>query len=251
MRGCETHLALVSRVSAGVFRVTVILLLVAVAATGCQYPRDPDGTLNRVDGGVMRVGVTASDPWVLLDGDRPVGGAEVELARRFARDVGARIEWVQGSEEELVDAAKEGQVDLIVGGLTNKSRWKKDVAFTRPYVETRAVVGVPAGASFPDDFADVPVAAELGSAEEGLLAQKTEARVIPVTSLERRAGRPAAVPHYLLDDLDLTDSGTELDQAKHVMAVKLGENAFLVRLERFLLNREDEIERLLIEEGRP
>jgi polar amino acid transport system substrate-binding protein len=194
------------------------LLLVAIAATGCQYPRDPDGTLNRVQGGVMRVGVTEADPWVVLEGDRPVGGAEVELARRFARDLGARIEWVQGSEEELVEAAKEGQVDLIVGGLTNKSRWKKDVAFTRPYVETRAVVGIPAGESFPDDFAGVPVAAELGSAVEGL---------------------------------ELTDSGTELAEAKHVMAVKLGENAFLVRLERFLLNREDEIERLLIEEGRP
>ncbi|HEX5980905.1 MAG TPA: hypothetical protein VFY52_07450 [Thermoleophilaceae bacterium] len=90
-------------------RVTVVLLLVAVAATGCQYPRDPDDTLNRVDGGVMRVGVTEADPWVLLEDDRPVGGAEVELARRFARDVGARIEWVQGSEEELVDAAKEAR----------------------------------------------------------------------------------------------------------------------------------------------
>jgi polar amino acid transport system substrate-binding protein len=234
-----------------VFRLTVVLLLVAIVATGCQYPRDPDGTLNRVDGGVMRVGVTEADPWVLLEGDRPAGGAEVELARRFARDVGARIEWVQASEEELVEAAKEGQVDLIVGGLTNKSRWKKDVAFTRPYVETRAVVGIPADGSFPDDFAGVPVAAELGSEEEGLLAQKTEARVVPVTDLAPRAGRPAAVPHYLLDDLELTDSGTELDETKHVMAVKLGENAFLVRLERFLLNRQDEIERLLIEEGRP
>ena len=232
-------------------RLTVVLLLVAVAATGCQYPRDPDGTLNRVEGGVMRVGVTEADPWVVLEGDRPVGGAEVELARRFARDLGARIEWVQGSEEELVDAAKEGQVDLIAAGLTSKSRWKKDVAFTRPYVETRTVVGVPAGESFPDDFTGVPVAAELGTEEEGLLAQRTEARVVPVASLDRRAGRPAAVPHYLLDDLELTDSGTELDKAKHVMAVKLGENAFLVRLERFLLNREDEIGRLLIEEGRP
>ena len=95
------------------------------------------------------------------------------------------------------------------------------------------------------------VAAELGTEEEGLLAQRTEARVVPVASLEPLVGRPAAVPHYLLDDLELTDSGTELDEAKHVMAVKLGENAFLVRLERFLLNREDEIERLLVEEGRP
>jgi polar amino acid transport system substrate-binding protein len=234
-----------------VLRLTAVLLLATVAAAACQYPRDPDGTLNRVEGGVMRVGVIDADPWVVLEGERPVGGAEVELARRFARDVGARIEWVQGSEEELVDAAKEGQVDLIVGGLTSKSRWKKDVAFTRPYVETRTVVGIPAGESFPDDFAGVPVAAELGTEEEGLLAQRTEARVVPVASLEPLVGRPAAVPHYLLDDLELTDSGTELDKAKHVMAVKLGENAFLVRLERFLLNREDEIERLLVEEGRP
>jgi polar amino acid transport system substrate-binding protein len=232
-------------------RLTVVLLLTAIAAAGCQYPRDPDGTLNRVEGGVMRVGVTAADPWVVLEGDRPVGGAEVELARRFARDLEARIEWVQGSEEELVDAAKEGQIDLILAGLTSKSRWKKDVAFTRPYVETQTVVGIPPGRSFPGDFAGVPVAAELGTAEEGLLAQKTEARVVPVRDLAPRAGRPAAVPHYLLDDLRLTDSGTELDSAKQVMAVKLGENAFMVRLERFLLNREDEIERLLVEEGRP
>jgi polar amino acid transport system substrate-binding protein len=230
---------------------TLVMLLAALAAAGCQYPRDPDGTLNRVEGGVMRVGVTEADPWVALEDDRPVGGAEVELARRFARDLGARIVWVQGSEEELVDAAKEGQVDLILGGLTSKSRWKKDVAFTRPYVETRTVVGTPAGGSYPDEFAGVPVTVELGSAEEGLLEQRTDARVVPVTDLAERAGRPAAVRDYLLDDLRLTDSGTELDEAKHVMAVKLGENAFLVRLERFLLNREDEIRRLVTVEGRP
>jgi polar amino acid transport system substrate-binding protein len=231
--------------------VALAILLAAIAVAGCQYPRDPDGTLNRVEGGVMRVGVVETDPWVLLDGDEPEGGAEVVLARRFAGDLGARIEWVQGSEEELVDAAKEGQVDLILAGLTNKSRWKKDVAFTRPYVETRSVVGTPAGRSYPDDFAGVPVAVELGTEEEGLLEQRTDARVVPVTDLAARAGEPAAVHDYLLDDLDLTDSGTELDEAKHVMAVKLGENAFLVRLERFLLNREDEIRRLLVEEGRP
>jgi polar amino acid transport system substrate-binding protein len=230
---------------------TVLALLLALAA-GCQYPRDPDGTLNRVsDGGVMRVGVTASDPWVELDGDRPVGGVEVELARRFARSVGARIEWVQGSEEELVEASKEGQVDLLLGGYTSKSRWKKDVALTRPYVESRSVVGVPPGSSAPDDLAGVPVLAELGSVEEGLLEQRTDAEVVPVASLEGRGGRPAAVPHYMLDDLGLSEGSTELDSAKHVMAVKLGENAFLVELERFLLDREDEISRLLVEEGRP
>lgn len=227
------------------------ILLAALPGAGCQYPRDPDGTLNRVEGGVMRIGVTAADPWVLVAGDKPSGGIEVELARRFARDVGARIEWVPGSEEQLVDAAKEGQVDLILAGLTSKSSRKKDVAFTRPYVETRTVVGAPAGASYPDDLAGVPVAVELGTEEEGLLEQRTDARVVPVADLASHRGDPAAVHDYLLDDLDLTDTGTELDTAKHVMAVKLGENAFMVRLERFLLNREDEIRDLVVAEGRP
>ena len=54
----------------------------------------------------------------------------------------------------------------------------------------------------------------------------------------------------MLDDLRLTEA-TELKNDEHVMAVRLGENAFLVRLERFLLNRKEEIERLLLEEGRP
>jgi hypothetical protein len=42
-----------------------------------------------------------------------------------------------------------------------------------------------------------------------------------------------------------------LKKEEHVMAVPFGENAWMVRLERFLLNREDEIRRLVEAEGRP
>jgi polar amino acid transport system substrate-binding protein len=224
----------------------------AALSCGCQIPQDTDDSLERVKGGTMRVGVSESDPWVELEAgtSRPSGGAEVELIRHFARDLDARIEWVQGSEEELVDAMKAGSLDLMAAGLTKKSRWKKDVAFTRPYVATSTVVGVPPGSTPPGDLAGVPVAAELGSEAEGLLEAETEAAVRAVPDLGAVRGRPVAAHDYVLDDLGLTEL-TELKQDKHVMAVRLGENAFLVRLERFLLNREEEIERLLREEGRP
>ena len=230
----------------------ILLSLVSTLWGGCQIPQDTDGTLERVEGGTLRVGITESDPWVELEpgASEPRGGAEVELIRRFARDLGARIEWVQGSEEELVDAMKEGSLDLLAGGLTKKSRWKKDVAFTRPYVATSTVVGVPPGSSQPGDLDGVPVAVQLGSEAEGLLEAKTDAQVRPVRDLAAARGRPAAAHDYVLDDLGLAEL-SELKQDQHVMAVRLGENAFLVRLERFLLNREEEIERLLREEGRP
>jgi polar amino acid transport system substrate-binding protein len=227
-----------------------IALALATLLGACRIPEDADGTLDRVEGGVIKVGVTESDPWVTLDGGMPTGGVEVALVRRLARDLHARIEWVDGGEEELIDALKEGSLDLVIGGLTSKSRWKKDAALTRPYVETRTVVGVPPKSSPPDDLEGVPVAVELGSEAEALLAAETDAEVRAVRDLGEVRDGPVAGHHYVLDDLGLA-AGPELKEDEHVMAVRLGENAFMVRVERFLLNREDEIERLLLAEGRP
>ena len=227
-----------------------IALALAGLLGACRIPEDPDGTLDRVEGGVMRVGITESDPWVTLDGDVPTGGVEVALVRRFARELQARVEWVDGGEEELIAALKEGSLDLVIGGLTSKSRWKKDAAFTRPYVKTRTVVGVPPESSPPDDLDGVAVAAELGSEAEALLDAKTDADVRGVRDLGDVRDGPVAAHNYVLDDLGLA-IGPELKENEHVMAVRLGENAFMVRLERFLLNRADEIERLLLAEGRP
>jgi polar amino acid transport system substrate-binding protein len=230
-------------------RIFTLLVLAAVLA-GCEIPQDPDGTLDRVEGGTMRVGATEADPWVRIEGTEPSGGVEVELVERFARDLDARIEWVDGSEEELVNAMKEGSLDLVIGGLTKKTRWKKDVALTRPYVSTRSVVAVEPGGSAEEDFEGVRVAVERGTEQEALLERKTEAEVVPVDSLADANG-PVAAEEFVLDDLDLRATGTELKKEKHVMALPFGENAWMVRLERYLLNREDEIERLLREEGRP
>jgi polar amino acid transport system substrate-binding protein len=175
-----------------------LALIAAALAGGCRIPGDPEGTLARAEGGAMRVGVTEADPWVELGPDgRPTGGVEVELVRRFGRDIGARVAWVDGGEEELVSAMKEGSLDLLIGGLTDKSRWEKDVALTRPYLDTRSVVGMPEGRPLSDELDGMSVVAELGTEEEGLLARKTGAE-----------------------------------------AARRGENAFLVRLERFLQNRE-------------
>lgn len=227
------------------------LAALAVAAlTGCQVPQDPDGTLDLVRDGTMRVGVTDSDPWVdLTDPDAPQG-VEPELVRRFAESLNAEIDWFDGSEEELIGALKEGQLDLVVGGLTRKSPWKKEAALTWSYLTTRLLVGAPPGASLPGDLDGVAVAFERGTEAGGLLERKTDARPVAVDEL-RDARGAAAVDEWLLDDLGLRPTGTQLSKHDHVMAAPLGENAWLVALERFLLRRTGEIRALLEREGRP
>ena len=226
------------------------VLTAAAALTACQVPADPDGTLERVRDGTMRVGVTHHEPWVVLgDLDDPQG-VEPELVRRFAAGLNAEIEWVEGSEEELMGALKEGQLDLVLGGLTMKSPWKKEAALTRPYLSTRLLVGAAPGASLPDDLGGTPVAFERGSEAGGLLERRTDARPVPVEKLDDADGA-AAADEWLLDDLRLRATGVELSKNDHVLAAPLGENAWLVRLERFLLTRTGEIRALLEREGRP
>ena len=227
----------------------VLALLLLVPLIGCGIPRDPEGTLERVTGGSMRVGVTAADPFTILEGDEPTGGVEVRLVEDFAASIDAEIDWVAGSEEELFGALEIRELDLVIGGITSTNPWSANVTFTHPYLTTFATVGVPEQEEAEGDIAGMEVAVETGTDLAGLL-EKTDAEVVLVDDIATAEGA-AAVESWLLDDLGLHDSGIRLNESDHVMAVTHGENAWLVALERFLLERPDEIEQLLDEEGAP
>lgn len=110
---------------------------VLLASAGCAgpYPADPHGTLSEVTGGVLRVGVSHNEPFVSVRGPVP-SGREVELVEDYARTLDAEITWTADGEEELVDRLEHGRLDLMIGGLTDRTPWKQKVGLTRPYVET-------------------------------------------------------------------------------------------------------------------
>ncbi len=121
------------------------MLVVAVSAvvlSGCAtaMPADPRGTLDRVQGGVLRVGATEHAPWVQLDGDEPVG-TEPALVEEFAQRLDAEVSWTTGSEAMLVDALERGELDVVIGGFLESTPWSERGAATRPFAETRASDG--------------------------------------------------------------------------------------------------------------
>jgi polar amino acid transport system substrate-binding protein len=222
----------------------IVAALLVVGAGGCGIPRDPESTLDRVRGGTLRAGITASEPWTTLEGGRP-GGVEVALVERFAHELGAKVEWVDGSEAELIGALEVRELDLVVGGLTADTPWQSKAAITRSYATTRVVVAVPASQPPPGDIAGLRVAVQAGSDAAGILEDKTDAVAVRVPDVTRVTGSAVAVNEWLLDNLGLRDTGVHLSKAKHVMATPLGENAFLVRLERFLIAHQGDVPGLL------
>lgn len=113
------------------------IAVATLVLTGCgmQVPADPEGTLERVEGGVLRVGVTENAPWVELGANDEPSGTEPALITAFAEQHGATIEWTDGSEAELVDALDRGELDLVLGGFLEDTPWVEHAAATRPYVE--------------------------------------------------------------------------------------------------------------------
>ena len=208
-------------------------------------PRDPENTLNDVTGDKMRVGVTHHEPWVIL-GDGEPQGVEVELVKMFAEELDAEIEWVEGSESEVAAAIEVRAVDLAIGGFTATNPASAEMTLTHPYLTTQTVVGVPASSDVTENITGIPVAVERGTQAAGLL-EKTDADVVLVDDIEEAQGA-RALDNYLLDDLELEDTGVRLEESDRVMAVPHGENAWLVRLERFLLTHVDEINELLEEQ---
>lgn len=193
----------------------------------------------------MRVGVTEHDPWVRL-GDGDPEGVEVEIVELFAEELNAEIEWFEASEEELAGAIEMRTIDLAIGGFTSTNTWSSKMSLTHPYLTTQVVVAVPPDSEIEEDITGVEVAVEKGTAAAGVL-DKTDADPVFVDDVTRVDG-PRAIESYLLDDFDLRDTGLRLEEVDHVMAVPHGENAFLVKLERFLLDNTVTIDRIL-EEG--
>ena len=222
--------------------------LLAVLAAGCQFPADPEGTLDQVTGGTLRVGVIDDPPWVELRPGREPAGVEPELVRRFAETIDAEIEWVEGAEADLASAAGGFQLDVIIGGLTREFPYVDDVAMTAPYVDTEVELGLPPGEELPDELGGVEVYVERSS-EAAALLREEEDDAVPVffDSLDEVDGL-ALLDTYDIDAIDYERTDYILRDHEHAMAVPLGENAFMVELEQFLLDRGEEAEALLHQE---
>src|ERR671936_694067 len=94
-----------------------LIAALVLMGPGCGIPRNPEQTLQRVEHGhVIRAGLSENRPWVIRTAGEPAG-AEVELVRQFAREIGATPQWIWGSEQGHMEALKHFELDLVVAGL--------------------------------------------------------------------------------------------------------------------------------------
>jgi polar amino acid transport system substrate-binding protein len=222
-----------------------LTIVCLVAGAGCgRLPKDPEGTLDRVQGGAIRVGLVEAPPWVVRTEGEPAG-AEVELIRRLAADLGATPQWVWGGEQAHLEALERFELDVVAGGLTDDTPWDKRVGLTDSYFKERIVVGVHSGGL--SDLQGVRVEVQPGDVAAAYVRRKG---AVPVTVGRLGvSGDPVAAPDWQVERLGFTPTGIELHTRKHVLAVPPGENAWTRRLDEFLDGQRDQVKGLLQQEA--
>jgi polar amino acid transport system substrate-binding protein len=115
--------------------ILVPVLAWLLAGCGVSIPADPEGTLERVTGGTLRVGVSPNPPWTEVTQDDDPTGTEIGLVEEFAATLSAEVSWTVGGEEALIKAMEHGALDLVIGGLTADTPWVAHAAVTQPYGE--------------------------------------------------------------------------------------------------------------------
>lgn len=223
------------------------LALLVLSTSGCAYPRDPRGSYEDAAGGTLRVVAVEHDPWVQVEGD-DVSGIEGDLIERFARQIDARVEWQHASSEgAAVEALKAGVADVGIGGFSSRSPFAREVATTRPYLETEILAVRPARSDVPildiedrrvlHDEQDVELAARIRAAG----GQPEPTGKLPPDGL-------AVVHDWQAAAWDL-DRGTRLHRARHVLFVEPGENLLTSKLERFLDTERERVRERLEQEA--
>ena len=83
--------------------------------------------------GVLRVGMSTFVPWAMKDKTGKLIGFEIDVARRLAKDMGVKIEFVPTKWSGIIPALLMGKFDVVIGGMGIQPMRNLKVNFSIPY----------------------------------------------------------------------------------------------------------------------
>jgi polar amino acid transport system substrate-binding protein len=118
----------------------IVVLLVCVQATGVGLAASvrsrltEESTLEKVmRRGVLKVGMSTFVPWAMNDKNGNLVGFEIDVAKRLARDMGVKVEFVPTNWAGIIPALLTGKFDIIIGGMGIRPERNLKVNFSDPY----------------------------------------------------------------------------------------------------------------------
>jgi len=122
--------------------------------------------------GVLRVGMSTFVPWAMKDKKGNLVGFEIDVAKKLAKDMGVKAEFVPTAWSGIIPALLTGKFDVIIGGMGITPERNLKVNFTMPYefsgMSMVAHKKKAAGFSSIEDFnkKEITIAVRMGTTAE-------------------------------------------------------------------------------------
>lgn len=109
----------------------------------------------------------------MVDGEDKILGFDVALAQKIADEMGAELEIKDMDFNSLLIELQNGKLDLVAAGLSPDPKRAQQVDFSDPYYfgSQCCIIREEDADKYksPEDFDGVPIAAQVGSIQEGLV----------------------------------------------------------------------------------
>lgn len=173
----------------------VLILVVALIATGCNGEKDKDD-VNTATKGTIIVGSDNYPPFNYEDTNGNLTGIDVDLAKEAFGRLGYEIEFKAidwEKKKELVDA---GKIDCIWGSFSIDGR-EKDYKWTDAYMYSRQVVAVrkDSGINSLTDLAGKTVAVQSTTKPEEIFLTRKDPRIPQVKEVFSLQNRELVYPY--------------------------------------------------------
>ena len=230
-----------------------VLLAALLFVTACGEEKTYESTLDKVlDTKVLIVGTEPNFPPFETKNEKgEFVGFDMDMVRLLASELGVELRLEEMEFPSLIPALKTGKIDLIASGMTAKPERAKSVSFTDPYFHTALCLLV-------NRKSGIGSAADIGAhkiaVKQGTTGQMNAPELFPEAELvvmqnETDCSNEVAfgrVDAFLYDQLSIVKAHDKhkettlallepLTKEPYSMAVRLGDQRFLDRINEFLV----------------
>ena len=133
-------------------------------------------------------------------------GYDVQMSKKIAEALGKKLEIKALAWDALIPSLKNGEIDMIVAGMSPTEERKESISFTEGYYTSTHVMLIKNGSKYASatklsDFKDAKVAGQLGTIYADLVPQAVAAGAVAGTDLDTV---PALVNNIKNNVLDAT-----------------------------------------------
>jgi len=124
-----------------IFVKIALFILVTTLFLGCATTQDTK-TIVEPKQNTLRVGITPSYPPVIFKLGDKIAGVEADLAQQLGKELNRPVEFYEFRWDNLIPALLEGEIDIIMSGMSITEARKVRIAFTDHYLKSGLLIAM-------------------------------------------------------------------------------------------------------------